>query len=157
MEAIIMAREKTLVLIKPGAIQRELAGEIITRFERKGIKIVGVKMMMLDDYMIEKHYSHLRNEPFFNELKKGMQRTPIIALALEGNDIIKRVRVLIGATNPIEAAPGTIRGDYSISLSNNVIHASANAEEALIELQRFFKEDELFNYQRMNVMDYTED
>ncbi|MBP7433623.1 nucleoside-diphosphate kinase [bacterium] len=152
-----MAREKTLVLIKPGAIQRELAGEIITRFERKGIKIVGVKMMMLDDYMIEKHYSHLRNEPFFNKLKKGMQRTPIIALALEGNDIIKRVRVLIGATNPIEAAPGTIRGDYSISLSNNVIHASANAEEALIELQRFFKEDELFNYQRMNVMDYTED
>ena len=152
-----MAREKTLVLIKPGAIQRELAGEIITRFERKGIKIVGIKMMMLDDYVIDKHYSHLRHEPFFNDLKKGMQRTPIIALALEGNDIIKRVRILIGATNPIEAAPGTIRGDYSISLSNNVIHASANPEEALIELQRFFKEDELFNYQRMNVMDYTED
>lgn len=152
-----MAREKTLVLIKPGAIQRELAGEIITRFERKGIKIVGVKMMMLDDYIIEKHYSHLRGEPFFNELKKGMQRTPIIALALEGNGVIKRVRTLIGATNPIEALPGTIRGDYSISLSNNVIHASANAEEALIELQRFFDEDEIFNYQRMNVMDYAED
>ncbi|MGI6393604.1 MAG: nucleoside-diphosphate kinase [bacterium] len=152
-----MARERTLVLIKPGAVQRELIGEIITRFERKGIKIVGLKMLVVDDYMIEKHYAHLRSEPFFDKLKKGMQRTPIIALALEGNDIIKRVRVLVGATNPREAAPGTIRGDYSISISNNVVHASANPEEALMELQRFFKEDELFSYQRMNVMDYAID
>lgn len=152
-----MSREKTLVIIKPGAIQRELVGEIINRFERKGIKIVGLKMMLMSDYIIEKHYAHLKNEAFFAELKKSMQSTPVVALALEGNDIIKRVRVLTGATNPREAAPGTIRGDYSISVSNNVIHSSSSAEEALIELQRFFNEEELFNYQRMNVMDYSED
>ncbi|HNW81358.1 MAG TPA: nucleoside-diphosphate kinase [bacterium] len=152
-----MAREKTLVLIKPGAIQRELAGEIITRFERKGIKIVGLKMMMMTDFLIQKHYAHLKDEPFFTELKRSMQDTPIIAIALEGNDIVKRVRILTGATNPREAAPGTIRGDYSISVSNNVIHSSGTPEEALAELQRFFDEDELFNYQRMNVMDYAED
>lgn len=152
-----MSREKTLVLIKPGAIQRELVGEIITRFERKGIKIVGLKMMMLTDFLISKHYAHLKDEPFFEELKRSMQSTPVVAIALEGNDIVKRVRILTGATNPREAAPGTIRGDYSISVSNNVIHSSATPEEALMELQRFFKEEELFNYQRMNVMDYAED
>ncbi len=151
-----MAIERTLVLVKPGAVQRELTGEIITRFERKGIKIVGIKMMTMDDDMVEEHYSHLKEMPFFGNIKKTMQRTPIVALALEGHDIVKRVRVLTGDTNPREAAPGTIRGDYSISLSNNVIHASANHKEALDELQRFFKEDELFNYNRMNVMDYSD-
>jgi nucleoside-diphosphate kinase len=152
-----MAIERTLVIVKPGAIQRELTGEIITRFERKGIKLVGVKMMMLDDSMIEEHYAHLKEMPFFGDIKKSMQRTPVVAIALEGHDIVKRVRTLIGETNPREAAPGTIRGDYSISLSNNVIHASANLKEALEELQRFFKEDELFSYRRMNVMDYSDD
>ena len=152
-----MAIERTLVIVKPGAIQRELTGEIITRFERKGIKLVGIKMMMLDDAMIEEHYSHLKEMPFFGDIKKSMQRTPVVALALEGHDIVKRVRILTGETNPREAAPGTIRGDYSISLSNNVIHASANTKEALEELQRFFKEEELFSYRRMNVMDYSDD
>jgi len=151
-----MAIERTLVLIKPGAIQRELTGEIITRFERKGIKIVGIKMVMMSDEMIEEHYAHLKEMPFFGDIKKTMQKTPIIAIALEGHDIVKRVRVLTGDTNPREAAPGTIRGDYSISLSSNVVHASANQKEALEELQRFFKEDELFKYHRMNVMDYTD-
>ena len=152
-----MAREKTLILIKPGAIQRELIGEIITRFERKGIKVAGMKMVMMSDWLIEKHYAHLLDKPFFNDIKKSMQRTPVVALALEGHDIVKRVRTLTGATNPREALPGTIRGDFSISLNNNVIHASATPEEALIELQRFFDEDEIFNYCRMNVMDYSED
>jgi nucleoside-diphosphate kinase len=151
-----MAIERTLVLIKPGAIQRELTGEIITRFEKKGIKIVGIKMMKMDDEMVEEHYAHLKEMPFFGDIKKSMQRTPIVALAFEGHDIVKRVRVLTGDTNPRDASPGTIRGDFSISLSNNVIHASANTKEALEELQRFFEEHELFKYQRMNVMDYAE-
>lgn len=152
-----MSREKTLVLIKPGAIQRELIGEIITRFERKGIKISGMKMIVMSDWLVEKHYAHLLDKPFFEDIKKSMQRTPVVALALEGQDIVRRVRDLTGSTNPREAAPGTIRGAFSVSLDNNVIHASATSEEALVELQRFFKEDEVFNYRRMNVMDYSKD
>jgi len=152
-----MLKEKTLVLIKPGAIQRELAGEIVTRFERHGMKIVGMKMLQVDEKTIREHYAHLVDKPFFDDLKDSMMVTPIIALAFEGYDIVKRVRTLAGATNPREAAPGTIRGDFSISIRNNVIHASANPEEALMELQRFFKEEELFNYQRMNVIDHAEE
>ncbi|MCK5807660.1 nucleoside-diphosphate kinase [bacterium] len=150
-------KEKTLVLIKPGAVQRELIGEIMTRFERKGIKIVGLKMMEMTAHLVKLHYAHLINEPFFNDLQSFMMSTPVVAIALEGAGIVKRVRDLTGVTNPREARPGTIRGDFSISVRNNVVHASANLEEALIELQRFFSEDELFNYNRMNVIDYSDE
>ncbi len=153
----MLIKERTLVLIKPGAIQRELIGEIITRFERKGIKIVGLKMMLMTDRMIREHYAHLLSQPFFEDIKRSMMETPIVAIALEGYEIVKRVRILTGATNPREAAPGTIRGDYSISLRNNVVHASGTGEEALIELQRFFSEDEIFDYQRINVMDFADE
>ena len=152
-----MTKEITLVLVKPGAIQRELIGEIITRFERKGIKIVGLKMVQMNETLMNEHYHHLIGKPFFEDLKKSMMSTPVVAMALEGYDIVKRVRTLAGATNPREAFPGTIRGDYSISVRNNVIHASATSEEALIELQRFFSEEELFDYHRMNVIDYADD
>lgn len=152
-----MLRDVTLVLIKPGAVQRELVGEIITRFERKGIKIVGLKMLKMDAKMIEEHYAHLVNLPFFKDIKKSMMATPVVALALEGYDIVKRVRTLAGVTNPREAEPGTIRGDYSISIRSNVVHCSGTPEEALSELQRFFSEDEIFSYQRMNVMDYADE
>jgi len=150
-----MQRERTLVLIKPGAVQRELIGEIITRFERKGIKIVGLKMLKMSEELINEHYAHLLDKPFFPDLKKSMMETPVVVMALEGYDIVKRVRTLVGATNPREAAPGTIRGDYSISVRNNVVHASGSLEEALVELQRFFAEDEIFSYQRINVMDFA--
>ncbi len=152
-----MERERTLVLIKPGAIQRELSGEIITRFERKGIKIVGLKMLQMDERLINEHYAHILHLPFFPDIRKSMMETPVIAIALEGWDIVKRVRTITGATNPREASPGTLRGDYSISMNNNVIHASGTQEEALIELQRFFHEEELFIYTRMNVIDYAID
>ncbi len=152
-----MERERTLVLIKPGAIQRELIGEIITRFERKGIKIVGLKMLKMTERLINEHYAHLLDKPFFPDLKRSMMETPIVAMALEGHDIVKRVRTLIGATNPREAAPGTIRGDYSISVRNNVVHASESVKDALVELQRFFDEDEIFSYQRLNVMDFADE
>jgi len=152
-----MTKEITLVLVKPGAIQRELIGEIITRFERKGIKIVGLKMVQMNETLMNEHYSFITLKPFFEDLKKSMMSTPVVAMALEGYDIVKRVRTLAGATNPREAFPGTIRGDYSISVRNNVIHASATSEEALIELQRFFSEEELFDYHRMNVIDYADD
>ncbi|HNT27576.1 MAG TPA: nucleoside-diphosphate kinase [bacterium] len=152
-----MQRERTLVLIKPGAIQRELIGEIITRFERKGIKIVGLKMLRMTEKLVNEHYAHLREQPFFRDIKLSMMETPIVAIALEGYDIVRRVRTLSGATNPREAAPGTIRGDYSISIRNNVVHASATIEEALDELQRFFEEGEVFSYQRINVMDFADE
>ncbi len=150
-----MQKETTLILIKPGAVQRELVGEIITRFERKGIKIVGLKMLQMNEKLIDEHYAHLRDLPFFADLKDSMMITPLIAMALEGYDIVKRVRTLTGATNPREALPGTIRGDFSISVRCNVVHASATADEALLEIRRFFKEDEIFRYQRMNVIDYS--
>ncbi len=150
-------RERTLVLIKPGAIQRELAGEIITRFERKGIKIIGLKMLEMTENLVNEHYAHLKDKPFFEKLRSFMMSTPIIAMALEGAEIVNRVRILVGATNPREALPGTIRGDFSISLRNNVVHASATPEEALEELQRFFSEEELFDYNRMNVIDYSDE
>lgn len=152
-----MNRERTLVLVKPGAVQRELIGEIITRFERKGIKIVGLKMLQMTEELINEHYAHLKDQPFFADLKRSMMATPVVAIALEGYDIVKRVRTLSGATNPREASPGTIRGDYSVSIRNNVVHASGTIEEALDELQRFFTEDEIFNYRRLNVMDYADE
>ncbi|HSA34284.1 MAG TPA: nucleoside-diphosphate kinase [bacterium] len=152
-----MQRERTLVLIKPGAIQRELIGEIITRFERKGIKIVGLKMLRMTEKLVNEHYAHLREQPFFRDIKLSMMETPVVAIALEGYDIVRRVRTLSGATNPREAAPGTIRGDYSISIRNNVVHASGTIEEALEELQRFFEEGEVFSYQRINVMDFADE
>ncbi len=152
-----MTKEIPLVLVKPGAVQRELIGEIISRFERKGIKIVGLKMIQMNESLINEHYHHLIGKPFFEDLKKSMMSTPVVAMALEGYDIVKRVRTLAGATNPREALPGTIRGDFSISVRNNVVHASATSEEALIELQRFFSEEEMFDYHRMNVIDYADD
>jgi len=152
-----MNRERTLVLVKPGAVQRELIGEIITRFERKGIKIVGLKMLQMTEQLIDEHYAHLKEQPFFADLKRSMMATPVVAIALEGYDIVRRVRTLSGATNPREAAPGTIRGDYSVSIRSNVVHASGTIEEALDELQRFFTEDEIFTYRRLNVMDYSDE
>jgi nucleoside-diphosphate kinase len=111
----------------------------------------------MNETLMNEHYHHLIGKPFFEDLKKSMMSTPVVAMALEGYDIVKRVKTLAGATNPREAFPGTIRGDYSISVRNNVIHASATSEEALIELQRFFSEEELFDYHRMNVIDYADD
>jgi len=114
-------------------------------------------MMEMSEHLIELHYAHLINEPFFKDLQHFMMSTPIVALALEGAGIVQQVRDLTGVTNPREALPGTIRGDFSISVRNNVVHASATREEALEELQRFFSEDELFDYNRMNVIDYSDE
>jgi nucleoside-diphosphate kinase len=111
----------------------------------------------MDDELVNEHYAHLREQPFFADLKRSMTATPIIVMALEGYDIVRRVRTLTGATNPREAAPGTIRGDYSVSIRSNVVHASGTVEEALVELQRFFDEDEMFIYRRLNVMDYADE
>src|SRR5579864_4185847 len=139
--------ERTLVLIKPDAIQRDLAGEIIQRLERKGLKLVGIKMMALSDDLLDVHYSHLAGRDFFAEIKTFMRSTPVIACVWEGVDSVNTVRLLCGITKAREAAPGTIRGDFAMSVQANLVHASDSLETAEVEIKRFFKPEELFEYE----------
>lgn len=141
-----MALERTLVLLKPCTIQRGLIGDVIKRFEQKGLHIAGLKMMQLDDEILREHYAHLVDRPFFPGLCASMSITPVIALALEGVDAIEVVRQMAGPTNGRKALPGTIRGDYSISNQQNVIHASDGPVTAHAELKRFFKDEEIFEW-----------
>lgn len=116
--------ERTLVIFKPDALNRALVGEILHVFERKGLKVVGMKMMFLNDNLLDEHYSHLKNKPFFPRIKKFMKSAPSILCVLEGNNAVTVVRAICGVTRGYEAAPGTIRGDYSLSGQCNVVHAS---------------------------------
>jgi len=141
-------KEKTLVLIKPDAIQRGLIGEIVGRFERKGLKLVGIKMMALDDEILAQHYSHLADKPFFPSLAKFMKSSPVVAMVWEGLEVINAVRLLCGITKSREAEAGSIRGDLAMSVSCNVIHASDSSENAQKEVDRFFQEDELHKYNK---------
>ena len=149
--------EKTLVLLKPSCVQRQLIGEIVNRFERRGLRVAGMKMMQLSDEILREHYAHLVDKPFFPSLAASMQASPVVALALEGVDAVQVVRTMTGSTNGREAAPGTIRGDYSMSnqqnivhasdsTSQNIVHASDSTSNAEIELKRFFKDEEIFDY-----------
>lgn len=139
--------ERTLVLLKPDAVQRDLVGEILARFERKGLKIVGLKMMHLSGEILDEHYSHLVGRPFFPEVKSFMQRTPVVACCLEGTDAVSTVRQLCGVTKAREAAPGTIRGEFALSVQANLVHCSDSLETAEAEVSRFFKPEELFAYE----------
>ena len=139
--------QKTLVLIKPSAVQRSLVGEVVSRFEKKGLQIVGFKMMTLSDELLQIHYAHLVEKPFFKRIKDSMQVTPVIAVALKGLDAVAVVRKMSGVTLGREAQPGTIRGDDSRSIQENIVHTSDTPENALIELDRFFKKEEIFEYE----------
>jgi nucleoside-diphosphate kinase len=139
--------ERTLVLIKPDAIQRGLIGRIISRFEEKGLKLVGIKFIKLSDELLNEHYSHLADKPFFSGTKRFMQTTPVIAMCWEGLDSVETVRRLCGITKSREAAPGTIRGDWAMSVQANLVHASDSLETAKREIARFFNDGELFNYE----------
>lgn len=141
----------TLVILKPSAIQRGLLGEVISRFEKKGLQIVGMKMLNLTDDQLEVHYSHLVNKPYFGRIKNSMQASPVIVMALKGVDAVNVVRKITGVTNGRDAAPGTIRGDFSISVQENIVHTSDSAETAEVELKRFFKTDEIFNYPQLTI------
>jgi len=138
--------EVTLVILKPSAVQRKILGEVICRFEKKGIQIVGLKMMLLTDEILEGHYAHLKDKPFFGRIKDSMQASPVIVMALKGLEVVNVVRKLTGVTNGRDAQPGTIRGDYGMSVQENIVHASDSPEAAAIELNRFFSQDEIFNY-----------
>jgi nucleoside-diphosphate kinase len=138
--------ERTLVLIKPDAIQRGLIGKIISRFEEKGLKLIGIKFLKLTDTILNEHYSHLADKPFFGGTKRFMQQTPVIAICLEGLDCVETTRLLCGITKSRAAAPGTIRGDWAMSIQANLVHASDSIETATAEVRRFFEPSELFDY-----------
>jgi len=149
--------EQTLIILKPSAVERGLIGEIIGRFERKGLFFSGLKMMQLSDAILEDHYAHLKEKPFFKFVKSSMQASPVIVGCLEGKEAVQVVRNMCGPTNCREAQPGTIRGDFGMSIGQNIIHTSDSKESAIKEVNRFFKSEELFNYKPANVRFYYED
>lgn len=143
-------QEKSLIILKPDAVQRNLVGEIISRFERKGLKIVGLKMMSIEDTLLEEHYAHIKDKPFFPGIRKFMKSSPVVVMAIEGINAISAVRLLVGPTKAWEANAGTIRGDFSLSTQSNIVHASDSVENGETEVKRFFVEDELFNYSKID-------
>lgn len=142
----------TLVILKPSAVQRGLMGEVVSRFEKKGIQIVGLKMLCLSDEILEEHYSHIKEKPFYGRVKDSMQASPVVVMALKGVDVVNVVRKLAGVTNGREAQPGTIRGDYSMSVQENIVHASDSIETANVELSRFFDKNEIHDYPLHNIL-----
>ena len=142
--------ETTLVLLKPDSVQRGLIGQIVSRFENKGLKIVWMKMMQLSEEIVTEHYDFLADKPFFPGIKAYMTWSPVVAMAISGTNVIKTVRNLTGATNPAEALPGSIRGDFALTIDANIIHASDSEETAKIELNRFFKQEEITSYTKIS-------
>ncbi len=140
--------QRTLIIVKPDAMQRNLLGRIVTRFEEKGLKIAGMKMTRLSDEKLDEHYIHHKDKPFFQDLKGFMKSSPVVFLVLEGHEVIETVRLIIGPTNGRVADAGSIRGDFSMSQANNIVHASDSLESAEAEIKRFFAEDELYDYQK---------
>ncbi|SRR5574344_1301664 len=140
--------EKTLVILKPSAVQRAIVGEVTARFERKGLRLCGIKMMQLTDEILDKHYAHLVSKPFFPRIKNSMMAAPVVCCCYEGVDAVETVRTMTGSTNGRKAAPGTIRGDYGMSFQENIIHTSDSPENAIAELARFFNSDEIFDYKQ---------
>ena len=141
--------ETTLILLKPDTIERSLVGTVIARLEDKWLKIVGLKMMQLDEDIINEHYDFLMDKPFFPNIKKYMTRTPVVAIVVQGANAVSTVRNLTGATNPQEALPGSIRGDFGLTIDGNIIHASDSTETAETELKRFFKGQDVFEYAKV--------
>ena len=145
-----------MILIKPDGIVRELVGEVISRFERKGFKIVGMKMLKMSKQLAREHYAHLVDKPFYPSLEIFMTHMPIIAMVVEGKDAVSVSRKIVGVTNARDAQPGTIRGDFAMSVSKNIIHASDSVDTANKEIKRFFNNEELFDYEKSDYY-YSED
>lgn len=153
-----MSLEKTLVILKPSAVQRGLIGEVTSRFERKGLRLAGMKMMQLTDELLNEHYAHLAGKPFFQRVKESMMACPVVVCCYEGVDAVQIVRSMTGATNGRVAIPGTIRGDYCVSSQDNIIHTSDSPKTAAEEVNRFFKPEELFEYKQCTLQHlYYED
>jgi nucleoside-diphosphate kinase len=150
--------ERTVVLVKPDAMQRGLVGEIVTRFERKGLKLVAIKMTRLTDEILDEWYAHHKDKPFFYDLKNFMKWTPVVAMVWEGLECIPAVRKIVGITKGREAEAGSIRGDFGMSGSHNLIHASDSLEAAKKEISILFKKEEIHDYQsEAETLVYTEE
>ena len=145
-------------MVKPDAMQRGLVGQIISRFELKGLKLVAMKMMSLDEAVLREHYAHIADKPFFPGIAKFMQSTPVVAMCWEGLEVVDAVRRITGITKAREAEAGSIRGDFAMSMGCNVIHASDSVENAEAEVKRFFNPDEVFSYDKSEYLHvYAED
>lgn len=144
--------ERTLIIAKPDAVQRGLIGEIITRLERKGLKLIGLKMTSLDEVKLRSHYAEHVEKDFYAGLEEFMQSSPVVVMAWEGFECVESVRSLVGATNPRKADPGSIRGDLAIGTGRNLIHASDSKTSGKSEVANFFDADELFDYDKSEYM-----
>lgn len=142
--------EKSLIIIKPDAVQRNLVGEIIKRFENKGLKIIGIKMMSVEDAVLEEHYAHIKDKPFFPGIRDFMKACPVIVMAISGINAVSAIRLLVGPTKAWEANAGTLRGDFSLSTQSNIVHASDSVESGEIEVKRFFNAEEIFSYNKID-------
>ena len=151
-----MEKEKTFVMIKPDGVQRGLVGEIIRRFERKGIKIVALKMLSVSRELAEKHYGVHRGKPFFEPTVSYITSSPVVAMVLEGYNVIETVRKMTGATNPMNADIGTIRGDYGVFIGRNIVHASDGPDTAEFEINLWFTPNEISEYVRIDEKWLTE-
>lgn len=143
--------EQTLVILKPSAVERCLIGEVITRIQQRGLIITGMKMMQLDEAILREHYAHLVDKPFFPSIVESMTASPVVVMVLKGVDVVEVFRAMTGVTNGRKAAPGTLRGDFCMSGQANIVHASDSVENAKIEIARFFKPEEVFDYTPANI------
>ncbi len=145
-----MSNDRTLVIIKPDGVQRGLIGGIISRFEKKGLKVVAMKLVSVSKELAEKHYGIHKGKPFFKPTVKYITSSPVVAMILEGNNAIDMVRTMMGKTNPQDAAMGTIRGDYGQFIGRNIVHGSDGPDTAEFEINLWFKPEEIANYTRID-------
>ncbi|MFJ7637015.1 nucleoside-diphosphate kinase [Peribacillus sp. NPDC097264] len=141
--------EKTFLMVKPDGVQRNLIGEIVSRFEKKGFLLAGAKLMVISQELAEQHYGEHKERPFFGELVDFITSGPVFAMVWEGENVIATARQMMGATNPKDAAAATIRGDFAVTVGKNIIHGSDSAESAAREIGLFFKEEELVEYSKI--------
>ncbi|MFD2630687.1 nucleoside-diphosphate kinase [Oceanobacillus kapialis] len=142
--------EKTFLMVKPDGVQRNLIGEIVNRFEKKGFKLVGAKLMKVSEDLAKNHYAEHKERPFFGELVDFITSGPVFAMVWEGEKVISTAREMMGKTNPLEAAPGTVRGDFGITVGKNVIHGSDSPESSEREIGLFFNESEITTYDKQD-------
>ncbi|KAL7860306.1 hypothetical protein AOLI_G00166550 [Acnodon oligacanthus] len=140
-------KERTLVAVKPDGVQRRLIGQIIKRLEQRGFQLVGLKMLQVSEELLAQHYASLHRKPFYPSLLRYMTSGPVVAMVWEGHNVVKSTRMLVGNTNPAEAAPGTLRGDFSVHVSRNIVHASDSTEVAQKEISLWFQRSELIDWE----------
>jgi nucleoside-diphosphate kinase len=140
--------ERTLILVKPDGVQRGLMGEIVHRFERRGLKLIGMKFLQMSDALANQHYAVHKERPFFNDLVSYITSGPVLAMVWEGNDAIAAARATIGSTKPVEATPGSIRGDFGMEIGRNLVHGSDSPENGVKEANLFFRPEEIVSWSR---------